>query len=89
MSNEHKIQYCVGISGPMAGVIVSALGYPPIFLFAAAMAGASMALLIARYLKGAGPHNTANVRAPTLSRNVTAWRWRRPIRTSRHARRTQ
>jgi len=30
----------------MAGIIVSALGYPPIFLFAAAMAGASMALLI-------------------------------------------
>jgi hypothetical protein len=38
-----------------------ALGYPPIFLFAAAMAGASMALLITLYLTRAEPNNTANV----------------------------
>ncbi len=83
------VDLSLGISGPMAGIIVSALGYPPIFLFAAAMAGSSMALLIALYLKGAEPHNTANVRSSALSRNITAWRGRRPIRTSRHARRTQ
>jgi predicted MFS family arabinose efflux permease len=40
------VDLSLGISGPIAGVIVSALGYPPIFLFAAAMAGSSMA----RYL---------------------------------------
>jgi len=83
------VDLSLGISGPMAGIIVSALGYPPIFLFAAAMAGSSMALLIALYLKGAEPHNTANVLSSALSRNITAWRGRRPIRTSRHARRTQ
>ena len=83
------VDLSLGISGPMAGIIVSALGYPPIFLFAAAMAGSSMALLIALSLKGAEPHNTANVLSSALSRNITAWRGRRPIRTSRHARRTQ
>ena len=60
-----------------------------IFLFAAAMAGSSMALLIALYLKGAGSHNTANVLSSAFSRNVITWRGRRPIRTSRYARRTQ
>jgi Major Facilitator Superfamily len=39
------VDLALGISGLIAGVIVSALGYPPIFLFAAAMAGSSMALL--------------------------------------------
>jgi hypothetical protein len=77
------------MSGPMAGIIVSALGYPPIFLFAAAMAGASLALLITRDLKRAAPHNTATVLSSASSRNVMAWRGRRSIRTSRRARRTQ
>jgi predicted MFS family arabinose efflux permease len=64
------VDLSLGISGPMAGIIVSVLGYPPIFLFAASMAGSSMALLIALYLKGAGPHNTANVLSSAFSRNV-------------------
>ena len=68
------VDLSLGISGPMAGIIVSALGYPPIFLCAAAMAGSSMALLIALYLKGAGPYNTANVLSSAFSRHVTAWR---------------
>jgi MFS family permease len=63
------VDLSLGISGPTAGIIVSALGYPPIFLFAAAMAGASLALLIARYLKGAGPHNTADVLSSASSRS--------------------
>ena len=83
------VDLSLGISGPMAGIIVSALGYPPIFLFAAAMAGSSMALLITLYLKRAKPHNTANVLSSASSRNVMTWRGRRPIRPSRHARRTQ
>lgn len=32
----------LGISGPVAGTIVLAMGYPPAFLFAAAMAAFSM-----------------------------------------------
>src|SRR5439155_24484545 len=49
----------LGISGPMAGVVVFALGYPPIFLFAAAMAGFSIALLITLYRKRAEPSKIA------------------------------
>jgi MFS family permease len=55
------VDLSLGISGPTAGIIVSTLGYPPIFLFAAAMAGTSLALLITLYLKRAEPHNTAGV----------------------------
>jgi len=83
------VDLSLGISGPMAGVIVHVPGYPPIFLFAAAMAGSSMTLLITLYLKRTEPNNTANALSPAFSRNVIAWRWRRPIRTSRTARRTQ
>ena len=54
----------------MAGVIVSTPGYPPIFLFAAAMAGSSLALLITRYRTRAEPHNPANVLSSAASRNV-------------------
>jgi hypothetical protein len=41
-----------------------------IFLFAAARAGSSLALLIALYLKGAWPHNPANALSSASSRNV-------------------
>ena len=53
------VDLSLGISGPMAGVIVFALGYPPIFLFAAAMAGSSIALLITLYRKRAEPSKIA------------------------------
>jgi len=53
------VDLSLGISGPIAGVIVFALGYPPIFLFAAAMAGSSIALLITLYRKRAEPSNIA------------------------------
>jgi MFS family permease len=43
------IDLSLGISGPIAGVIVSVLGYPQIFFFAAAMAGGGMALPIMLY----------------------------------------
>jgi MFS family permease len=48
-------------------------------------------LLLSRtlYLKRVEPNNTANVLSSAFSPNVIAWRWRRPIRTSRNARRTQ
>ena len=54
----------------MAGVIVSTLGYPPIFRFAAAMAGSSLALLIALYRTRAEPYNPANGLSSAASRNV-------------------
>ena len=63
------VDLSLGSSGPMAGVIVSALGSPPISLCAAAMAGSSLALLIALYLRGAGPHDTANVLSSASSRS--------------------
>jgi MFS family permease len=53
------VDLSLGISGPMAGVIVFSLGYPPIFLFAAAMAGSSMALVIALYSRRAEPSDAA------------------------------
>ena len=62
--------YTPGLSGPIAGVIVSALGYPPIFLFAAAMVGSSMALLITLYLKRAEPNQLANTLSPAPARPV-------------------
>ena len=36
----------LGVSGPIAGAIVSELGYPPIFLFAAVMSAVAGGLLI-------------------------------------------
>jgi MFS family permease len=83
------VDLSLGISGPIAGVIVHVLGYPPIFLFAAAMAGSSMAILITLSLKRAEPNTIANALSLEFSRNISAWRWGRPLRTSRHARRTQ
>jgi MFS family permease len=41
------IDLSIGISGPIAGVIVASLGYAPIFLFATAMAAGSALLVIA------------------------------------------
>jgi predicted MFS family arabinose efflux permease len=40
------VDLSMGISGPIAGAIVSVLGYPPIFLFAAVMAALAAALQI-------------------------------------------
>jgi MFS family permease len=40
------VDLSVGIAGPMAGAIVSAVGYPPIFLVAAIAAAASIVLLV-------------------------------------------
>ena len=51
------VDLSLGISGPLAGVIVLAAGYPPIFLFAAIMAAFSMALAIALYRRRAEPSN--------------------------------
>ena len=51
------VDLSLGISGPLAGVIVLAVGYPPIFLFAAIMAAFSMALAIALYRRRAEPSN--------------------------------
>ena len=52
----------LGISGPVAGTIVLAMGYPPAFLFAATMAAFSMALAIALYRRRAEPSTvTASV----------------------------
>jgi MFS family permease len=62
------VDLSLGVSGPMAGVIVSVLGYPSIFLVAAAMAGSSMVLLITLYLRRAEPNKTANVLMPTSPR---------------------
>ena len=58
------IDLSLGISGPIAGIIVLALGYPPIFLFAAAMAGSSMAILIMLYRKRAVANNIATSGSP-------------------------
>jgi MFS family permease len=55
------VDLSLGISGPIAGVIVFALGYPPIFLFAAVAAGCSMALLLRLYRKRAESDDIANV----------------------------
>lgn len=54
------IDLSLGISGPMAGVIASALGYPSIFLFAAVMAGSSIALLTTLYMQRTEPHRLAD-----------------------------
>lgn len=57
------VDLSLGISGPIAGIIVLALGYPPIFLFAAAMAGSSMAILIMLYRKRAVANHIATRRS--------------------------
>ena len=43
------VDLSLGISGPAAGLIVGAAGYPPIFLFAATLAFCSLALCAALY----------------------------------------
>jgi len=53
------VDLSLGISGPIAGAIVFSLGYPSIFLFAAVMAGCSMALAIALYQRRAEPNDVA------------------------------
>jgi MFS family permease len=53
------VDLSLGISGPTAGVIASAFGYPSIFLFAALMAGSSIALLTTLYMQRAEPHKLA------------------------------
>ena len=45
------VDLSLGISGPMAGFIVSALGYSPIFLFAAVLAGSGLTLSFLLYRK--------------------------------------
>ena len=45
------VDLSLGISGPMAGVIVSELGYSPIFLFAAVLAGSALTLSFLLYRK--------------------------------------
>jgi MFS family permease len=51
------IDLSLGISGPVAGAIASRAGYPPIFLFAAVAAAASIALLTRL-------HKNAHVESP-------------------------
>jgi MFS family permease len=53
------VDLSLGISGPIAGAIVFSLGYPPIFLFAAAMAASSMALVMALYQRRPGPSDVS------------------------------
>ena len=45
------VDLSLGISGPMAGVIVSELGYSPLFLFAAVLAGSGLILSFLLYRK--------------------------------------
>ena len=54
------VDLSLGISGPLAGVIVLAAGYPPIFLFAAIMAAFSMALAMVLYRGRAEPGNVTD-----------------------------
>jgi MFS family permease len=52
------IDLSLGISGPIAGAIASRAGYPPIFLFAAVAAAASIALLAKLHLNSlTGKHH--------------------------------
>ncbi len=57
------VDLSLGISGPIAGAIVFSLGYPPIFLFAAAMAGSSMVLVMALYQRRPGPSDVSTALA--------------------------
>jgi MFS family permease len=45
------VDLSLGISGPVAGVIVSELGYSPIFLFAAVIAGSGLTVSFLLYRK--------------------------------------
>lgn len=45
------IDLSLGVSGPIAGLIVGAAGYPQIFLFAAAMSAGSLILLVILFRK--------------------------------------
>lgn len=56
----------LGISGPLAGVLVHLLGYSPIFLFTAAMAAWSMRILITLSLTRAVLPTAANALSPPL-----------------------
>jgi MFS family permease len=56
------VDLSLGISGPIAGAIVSAAGYPPIFLFAAAAAALGMALLLKLHLNSLSA--TASTKLP-------------------------
>jgi MFS family permease len=58
------VDLSLGISGPIAGLIVFALGYPPIFLFAAATTACSIALLLRLYRKSAGRSSVADAPVP-------------------------
>jgi len=53
------IDLSMGVAGPLAGAIVSAAGYPPIFLFAAAAAVLGIALLLKIRQPFATLHTTA------------------------------
>jgi len=53
------IDLSMGVAGPLAGAIVSAAGYPPIFLFAAAAAVLGIALLLKIRQPSATLHTTA------------------------------
>jgi predicted MFS family arabinose efflux permease len=44
------VDLSLGVSGPVAGVIASTAGYPPIFLFAGSAAAAGVALLVKLHL---------------------------------------
>ncbi len=61
------IDLSLGISGPIAGAIVWARGYPPIFLFAAAGAALSIALVFKLYRARAVP---AVVKSPAAALTV-------------------
>jgi len=80
------VDLSLGISGPIAGAIVFSLGYPSIFLFAAAMAGSSMAVAIALYYWRAEPSNVATGLSRLNSNaSVAAAREDRSTLPARHA----
>jgi MFS family permease len=54
------IDLSLGISGPIAGLIISLVGYPQMFFFAAAMAGGSITLPIMLYRKRARLANSVS-----------------------------
>ena len=72
------VDVSLGVSGPVAGIVVSRMGYPLIFLFAAAMAGVSVILiLLVRVLdarSGYGNHDDDNRVDPKHAANPVAGR---------------
>jgi predicted MFS family arabinose efflux permease len=54
------IDLSLGISGPIAGLIISLVGYSQMFFFAAAMAGGSITLPIMLYRKRTKLANSAS-----------------------------